>query len=77
MLGVETFVWCRLLVVVVGGNGEGAALSDGIFGGGRFFLGIPCLWGVPGGGDYGWVIFYGNLVVRLMVGCFIAKPRDN
>ena len=35
---------------MVGGNGEGAALSDGIFGGGRFFLGIPFLWGRQGGG---------------------------
>ena len=50
MLDIETFVWCRLLVVVAGGNREGDALSDGIFWSERYFLRDPLSVGGAGEG---------------------------
>ena len=76
MSDVETFFWCRLLVVVVGGNGEGAALSDGLFWSGRYFLRALLSVGGAGEGGVGLGDFYGKLVVRLRVGCCISKIRD-
>ena len=43
--------WCRLLVVVVGGNREGDDIFDGILGVGDIFFGLPCMWWVPGRGE--------------------------
>ena len=65
------------MVVVVGGNGEGAALSDGIFWSGRYFL--RSLLSVGGAGEVGVGLgdVYGKLVVHLRVGCCIAKPKDD
>ena len=74
-MDVETFVWCRLLVVVVGMNGEGAALYDGIFWSERYFLRDPLsVWGA-GEGGVGLGDVYGKLLVHLRVGCCIARPR--
>ena len=75
-------VGCRNLRLVLAlcscgrGNGEGSALSDGIFWSRRYFLGAP----LYVGGSVEWVVglgdVYGKLVVRLRLGFCITKPRD-
>ena len=74
---METFIWCRLLLVVVEGNGEGDALSDEIFWSGKYFLRDLLSVGGDGEGGVGFVDVYGNLVVHLRVGCCIDKTRDD
>ena len=64
------------MVVVAGGNREGDALSDGIFWGGRYFLRAPLSVGGAREEGVGLGNVYGKFVVRLRVGCYIAKPRD-
>ena len=60
---------------MVGGNGEGAALSDNIFWSGIYFLRAPLFVGFSGEGRLGLGDVYGKLVVHLRVGCCIARPR--
>ena len=57
MSDVENFVMCRLLVLVVGGNREGAPLFDGVFGVGIYFLRAP----LSVGGFREWVVGLGDL----------------
>ena len=77
MLDVENFFCCRLLLIVLEGNGEGADLYDGLFWSGRYFLRDPLSVGGSGEGGVGLGDVYGKLVVRLRVGLCIAKPRDD
>ena len=65
------------MVVVVGGNGEGAALSNGIFWIERYFLRAPLSVGGAREGRVGLGDVYGKLVVCLRVGCCIAKPSGD
>ena len=65
------------MVVVVGGNRKGAALYDGNFWSGRYFLRDPLYVGGAGEGGVGLDDFYGKLVVCLRVGCCISKTRDD
>ena len=62
---------------MVGGNGEGAAMSEGIFWSGRYFLRVALSVGGAREGGVGLGDVYGKLLVRLRVGCCIAKPRDD
>ena len=62
---------------MVGGDGEGAALSNGIFGGGRYFRRDPFSVGGAGEVIVGLGNVYENVVVRLRVVCCIAKPGDD
>ena len=61
----------------VRGKKKGAALSDKIFWVGIYFLRDTLSMWVAGEGVVELGDVYGNLVVRLRVGCCISKPRDD
>ena len=52
-------------------------MSEGIFWSGRYFLRVALSVGGAREGGLGLGDVYGKLVVRLRVGCCIAKTRDD